>query len=300
MSKSSSNTSKRSSLKNFVILTKFILSFAVSLSALFVYVIGKGDIDLRMILVTLSVLLVAMGVSTLNQVQEYKNDAKMPRTAHRPVACGMISPNIAILIALSLIASSLALIYWLIGLIGVDLFLFAFLWYNGVYTPLKRKSAFAVVPGAILGVIPPAVGWLAAGEKLFTLEFVSLGLFYFIWQIPHFWLLVMLYHKDYKEGGYPTAMSLFGKLRLQRVTFAWLMLTINVGIFKAFIFDPYSKIILFLLIATAVWGFFASVPLLKNNFKLSDAKKVFWHINLSFWTVSILLAVDAYISHHIT
>lgn len=295
----SPSISNRYNPAHFVVLTKFVLSFAVSLSALFVYIIAKGDLDLRGIEVTLSVLLVAMGVSALNQVQEYRSDAMMDRTKHRPVASGAISPTSAIVLAALLILSALWLIYALIGMIGVDLFLFAFLWYNGVYTPLKKRSAFAVVPGAILGVIPPAVGWLAGGEHLFTLDFIALALFYFIWQVPHFWLLVMLYHSDYKEGGYPTAMTLFGKMSLQNVTFAWLMMTIYTGAFWVWIYEPYSKVILALLILVGIWGFVASLPLLKKEFRLSDAKRVFWHINLAFWGVSILIAIDAYLSHHV-
>ena len=195
-------------IKDFFIVTKFVLSFAVSLSALFAYIMAKGEIGLDMFLATFSVLLVAMGVSTLNQVQEYREDAKMERTKNRPIASGRMSPRTGTIIAVVLILLSFALIYSLLGLTGINFFAFAFIWYNLMYTPLKKRSALAVVPGAILGVIPPAIGWLAAGHALFELEFIALAVYYFIWQVPHFWLLVMLFHGDYKDGGYPTAMRL--------------------------------------------------------------------------------------------
>jgi len=294
----SNHSNQTKYLANFVTLTKFVLSFAVSLSAFFAYMIAKGDVDMRGVGITIAVLLVAMGVSVLNQVQEYPSDALMERTKHRPVASGAISPTGAILIAALLIVASLLLVYSLIGMIGVDLFLFAFIWYNAVYTPLKKKTAFAVLPGALLGVIPPAVGWIAGGESLLTLDFIAMAIFYFIWQVPHFWLLVMLHHHDYERGGYPSALRFFGKNSLQKITFVWLMLTIDSGIFWVYIFEPYSKVIVLLLIAVGIWGFVASLPLLKEDFELKDAKRVFWHINLAFWSVSILLAIDAYISHH--
>jgi len=188
-------------IKDFIVLTKFVLSFAVSLSALFAYIMAKGEMGFDMFLATLSVLLVAMGVSTLNQVQEYKSDAKMARTKHRPIASGKMSPRTGIIIAAVLIVLAMLLIYSLLGLTGVNIFMFAFIWYNAMYTPLKKKSALAVIPGAILGVIPPAIGWLVAGHSLIELEFISIAMYYFIWQVPHFWLLVMLFHGDYKDGG---------------------------------------------------------------------------------------------------
>ena len=282
-------------IKDFIVLTKFVLSFAVSLSALFAYIMAKGETGLDMYLATLAVLLVAMGVSTLNQVQEYKSDAKMDRTKHRPIASGRWSPTTGIIIAAVLISLSLVLIYSLIGMIGVDLFLFSFIWYNAVYTPLKKKSALAVVPGAILGVIPPAIGWITAGHSLQEPQFFALGLFYFVWQVPHFWLLVMLFYGDYKDGGYPTAMKLFGRVSLQKLTFVWLVLTIQTGIFMVSVFKPESTVIFALLIITGLLGFASSLQLLSKNFELRDARKIFYQINLAFLSTVILVSIDEYL-----
>jgi protoheme IX farnesyltransferase len=285
-------------IKDFIVLTKFVLSFAVSLSALFAYIMAKGDIGVNMFMATFAVLLVAMGVSTLNQVQEYKEDALMERTKHRPIASGKWSPRTAIIIAALLIIASLVFIYNLLGYIGVDLFLFSFIWYNVFYTPLKKKSALAVVPGAILGVIPPAIGWLAAGHSLGEPQFFALGLFYFVWQVPHFWLLVMLHYGDYKGAGYPTAMRLFGKTSLQRLTYFWLMLTIMTGFFMVIVFQPQSQIIIGVLVLTALLAFVSSLQLLKMNFELKDARKVFWQINLAFLGTVILISIDQYLKVH--
>jgi len=285
-------------IKDFFVVTKFILSFAVSLSALFAYIMAKGEVGFDMLLATFSVLLVAMGVSTLNQVQEYKEDAKMERTKNRPIAAGRMSPNTGYIISTILIVFSMILIYSLIGLTGINIFMFAFIWYNLMYTPLKKKSALAVVPGAILGVIPPVIGWLVAGNSLMELEFLSLALYFFIWQVPHFWLLVMLFHGDYKDGGYPTAMRLFGQASLQRLTFVWLVFTIQAGIFMVSVFEPYTTTII-LTSMIALFAFISSLELLKESFQLSNARSVFWKINASFLGVIILLSIDEYIKHHI-
>ncbi|MCO4844653.1 MAG: protoheme IX farnesyltransferase [Sulfurovum sp.] len=286
-------------IKDFFVVTKFILSFAVSLSALFAYIMAKGEIGLDMFLATFSVLLVAMGVSTLNQVQEYREDSKMERTKNRPIAAGRMSPRTGTIIAVVLILISLAFIYSLLGITGINFFAFAFIWYNLMYTPMKKRSALAVVPGAILGVIPPAIGWLVAGHTLFELEFIALAVYYFIWQVPHFWLLVMLFHGDYKDGGYPTAMRLFGEGTLQRLTFVWLMLTIQAGVFMVYTFNVYSNITIALSIAFGVWAFMTSIKLLKKEFHLTDARSIFWKINAAFLGIIILLSIDEYIKHHL-
>jgi protoheme IX farnesyltransferase len=260
---------------------------------------AKGEVGLDMIYATLAVLLVAMGVSTLNQVQEYKEDAQMERTKNRPIAAGRMSPKTGVILASTLILISLLAIYSLLGFVGVDIFIFAFIWYNAMYTPLKKKSALAVVPGAILGAIPPAIGWLVAGHSLMELEFIALALYFFIWQVPHFWLLVMLFHGDYKDGGYPTAMRLFGQVSLQRLTFVWLILTIQAGVFMVSVFNVYSNITIALTVMVGIWAFISSLELLKQNFKLSNARSVFWKINAAFLGVIILLSIDEYIKHHI-
>lgn len=286
-------------IKDFIVVTKFVLSFAVSLSALFAYIMAKGEVGLDMLLATFAVLLVAMGVSTLNQVQEYKSDAKMERTKNRPIASGRMTPQSGLIIGIVLIVLSMALIYSLLGLTGVNIFMFAFIWYNAMYTPLKKKSALAVVPGAILGVIPPAIGWLVAGHTLFELEFIAIALYFFIWQVPHFWLLVMLFHGDYKDGGYPTAMRLFGQASLQRLTFVWLIFTIQAGIFLVWVYQPYTVTML-LSVLIGIWAFISAFELLSDTFELQNARSVFWKINAAFLGIIILLSIDEYIKHHIS
>jgi len=287
-------------IKDFFVLTKFVLSFAVSLSALFAYVMATGEIGTDMFIATFAVLLVALGVSTLNQVQEYKEDALMERTKHRPIASGRLSPRAGILIAAVLIIVSIVLIYDLLGLAGVNLFLFSFIWYNAFYTPLKKKSALAVVPGALLGVVPPAIGWLAAGHSLMEHEFYALGLFYFIWQIPHFWLLVMFHHVEYKGAGYPTALRLFGRNSLQRLTFIWMLFTIQAGIYMASVFVISSTVIMYVLVLAAILCLISSLQLLVKNFELKHARKVFWQFNVLFLLTVILVAVDVMLERSVS
>ena len=169
------------------------------------------------------ILLLASGASALNQFQERDYDAKMTRTLKRPLPALEIKPNIAIILSLILILMGLLLViiggYWVTLLLGI----FNLLWYNGLYTWLKRKTAFAVVPGALTGAIPVFMGWTSAGGNLTDPFPLLLGFFIFMWQVPHFWLLGMIYEKDYKNAGFPVISNLFNRNQINRIIFSWLI-----------------------------------------------------------------------------
>ena len=132
------------------------------------------------------------------------------------------------------------------------------------------------------------------------LEFIALAAYYFIWQVPHFWLLVMLFHGDYKDGGYPTAMRLFGQASLQRLTFVWLIFTIQAGIFLVWTFEVYPMYDCSFCTGWCMGILSASFELLKSSFELKNARSVFWKINAAFLAIIILLSIDEYIKHHIS
>jgi len=273
-------------------LTKFRLSAAVTLSAVFAFVLAGGGSAAVLGLSTLAVLLLALGVSALNQYQEYKSDAKMARTKRRPIPSGRISPDDALALSGMLIAAASLLVYRELGYPGLLLFLFVPLWYNGLYTPLKRHSAFAVLPGGLLGMIPPAIGWMAAGKSLAEPEFLALGLLFFIWQVPHFWLLMARHHSDYRVAGFPTAVEAFGAVGFRRVLFVWWMLTVFCGIYAAVIFAMQNQALWLLLSSLAAAATFSGVRLLLNELTPERAGLLFTWINLFLLATVTLLSAD--------
>ena len=94
--------------------------------------------------------------------------------------------------------------------------------YNGVYTPLKRVTPFAALPGSFIGALPPVVGWVAAGGYLSDPTMHLVAFFFFLWQIPHFWLLLLFYEKDYADGGMPSLFDRFDRRQIVRLTFLWI------------------------------------------------------------------------------
>jgi protoheme IX farnesyltransferase len=173
----------------------------------------------------LGIFLLASGSAALNQYQEYHLDAKMDRTKNRPIPSGNVSPLQALLFAFLLSAGGSYLLYWSTGFESMQLGILALIWYNAVYTPLKRKTAFAVVPGSVIGAIPPMVGYVAAGGSLNDPQILAFAFFMFMWQVPHFWLLVMKNGADYRKAGFPTIADVYSEKQLKSITYVWIVAT---------------------------------------------------------------------------
>jgi protoheme IX farnesyltransferase len=164
--------------------------------------------------------LLAAGGSALNQVQERDVDARMRRTCRRPVASGRLSACSGLLLALLLVASGLLLLASVDGSTA-GLGAFALLWYNGVYTPLKRITAFAALPGTLCGALPPLIGWAAAGGTPGDYRIVLLAGLLCLWQIPHFWFFALKHRQDFLQAGLPTIFDRFTADQVQRLALVW-------------------------------------------------------------------------------
>jgi heme o synthase len=166
------------------------------------------------------ILLLAFCACALNEAQEHKLDALMERTRRRPIPAGKISPTGAVLLALLLGLLALGLLYLTGGLLAVALGALAVLWYNVIYTYLKRVTSIASVIGSVIGAIPPAMGWVCAGGAIDG-PILSLSFFLLMWQVPHFWLLALRISGDYEQAQFPTFVRAMGPDSLSRITFMW-------------------------------------------------------------------------------
>uniref|UniRef100_A0A453N787 Heme O synthase n=1 Tax=Aegilops tauschii subsp. strangulata TaxID=200361 RepID=A0A453N787_AEGTS len=167
------------------------------------YVLGSGSIvDIAGLCYTCTgTMMVAASANTLNQVFEIKNDAKMKRTMRRPLPSGRISPVHAAMWATTVGTAGTALLACkandlAAGLAASNLILYAF-----VYTPLKQIHPVNTWVGAVVGAIPPLLGWAAAASELSLNSMILPAALYF-WQLPHFMALAYLCRADYLAGGY--------------------------------------------------------------------------------------------------
>jgi len=145
--------------------------------------------------------LTAASASILNQHVERAYDALMPRTRNRPLPGGRITPAEAlacgVIFGVLGIAYLLLMVNVLTALLGA-ITLSSYVW---VYTPMKRYSSLNTVIGAIPGAIPPMMGWTAA-TGLLGPQALALFSILFLWQMPHFLAIAILYKRDYAAGGF--------------------------------------------------------------------------------------------------
>lgn len=211
------------SLRILLELSKVRIAVLSTASAVAGYFLAARGLSPDVLAVIAGVFVLASGAAALNQVQEPDIDARMRRTADRPIPSGRISRGQALVIALSLIVLGLALLdgHGLAPLFGA----LTVLWYNGVYTPLKRVSAFAAIPGGVVGALPPVIGWVAGGGAPTDPRIIAVAFFFFVWQVPHFWLLLLRFGDDYARAGLPTLTRIFSRAQLSRIVYVWMIAT---------------------------------------------------------------------------
>ena len=206
-------------------LGKTRISLLASLSTATGYFLATGDVALHMLVPTTAVFLIACGSCGLNQYQDREIDRFMERTKSRPIPSGKMTPETALSISLGLTLAGLFILLYEAEKLALGLGLFAVLWYNSVYTPLKKRTAFATLPGALVGAIPPLLGWVSGGGDLFDRQVWGVALFFYIWQVPHFWLLLLGFAADYRKAGIPSLTSRFTAEQMKAIIFIWILST---------------------------------------------------------------------------
>ena len=149
------------------------------------------------------VALLAAGGSALNQVLEQDLDCLMERTSMRPLPRKELTPATAAAFGGAAILAGLTCLWGAGGLAPPFLGSLALIWYLAVYTPLKRRTSFALPIGALCGMLPPLIGWCLAGGAVSDYRIVLLTGLLYLWQVPHFWLLQRRYARDYHRAGLP-------------------------------------------------------------------------------------------------
>ncbi len=209
-------------------LTRPGISLAVGLSALAGYALAADDLSDGASLFAGTFALSA-AVSVLNQIQERDRDARMQRTKARPLARGVINAGQGGLIFAALLTLC-ALCLWPFLSWGVLLVLVVVLGlYNGLYTLMKPVTGWAMIPGAACGALPFWIGWLSGGGGLVAVTPVYFFALYFVWQMPHFWMLAESNADDYAAAGFPVPANNFSGFSRQAIPRIWALALAMLG-----------------------------------------------------------------------
>ena len=272
-------------------LGKVRISLPVSLSALTGYVLMTGKIGAEGWWLAAGVFLMSCSSSALNHLQEHKTDALMPRTKNRPVPSGRIKPGTALYIAIAFFATGAAILLTHFIPAAFLVSALTLISYNAIYTPLKKVTAFAVVPGSLVGALPPYIGWLAAHGSIADSRIFWVALFFFIGQIPHFWLLLLMFGKEYSLAGYPTLHTIFNEQQIKRLSFTWILATIGSALIVALnvLQGHTASFILLIYIFYLLFSIVISLFVKKNL----EARPTFFKLNFLYLFMMIFVIVDS-------
>jgi protoheme IX farnesyltransferase len=283
-------------LKAWLEFSKLKIMIPVSLTGFTGYFAFNPHFSSGVFILSFGVLMMAIAASALNQIQEVELDQKMTRTCKRPLPSERITINQALLFFLFNLIIGASAIYYAGNLKALIIGFLTLIWYNGVYTYSKRMTAFAVVPGALTGALPPLIGWVAAGGGVWEKPIVFIQFLIFIGQIPHFWLLILKYGEEYKHAGLPSLTDIFNGIQIKWLTFSWVAASVVAALFLCYfeiIKNPVIIVILIVISGYIIWQF---LDLLKNQADNMNYKRYSIFLDSYFLLVLLLLISDKIIS----
>ncbi len=254
------------------------------------YILAYGGVSWPLVLLTAGVFTLACGSSALNQLQERDIDRRMKRTMGRPLPSGTVTPRYAFVTAVICLAAGSLAILASSNFTATALGLLTVFWYNGIYTPLKRVTAFAAVAGGVVGAIPPVIGWVAGGGSPTDPRILALAVFFFMWQIPHFWLLLLFTAgDDYEKAGLPSLTKVFSFEQVARISFMWIFGTAIVCVAVPLFGITEAGWVNVGLFVAGVWLVWRSARILRATTGVVAFRHAFNRVNVyALWVVSLL------------
>jgi protoheme IX farnesyltransferase len=273
-------------------LGKVTISVPVALTGFLGYFLYKPELDPAAILTIFGIFFLSLASGSINQIQERKTDALMKRTAGRPIPAGIISLRSAILFSILCALAGTSLLMLTGYALAAALGLFTLAWYNLVYTPLKRITAFAVLPGALIGALPPLIGWAAAGGDPLDMEILTVAFLLFVGQMPHYWLLLLKIGSEFRDAGMPVITSLFDPRQIRNLSFIWIAATGVVVMMLPATPIIRNRGISLILIAAAVLFLIRMFQLTYRGDLIKHWKKAFITVNLFYLILILVLIAD--------
>lgn len=283
-----------SSLLIFLEIIKFKITILVSFTTGLGYILAANKISFSLFYSVIGIFLLACSASALNHYQERDTDRLMDRTANRPIPSGKVTPGTVLLISIIIFIIGSIVLLTATNLLTLGIGYLTFIWYNAVYTPLKKITSWAIIPGSLVGALPPIAGWTAAGGYVFDSRIMIISLYFFVWQIPHFWLLLMLYADDYRKGGFPILTDVLNLSQLKRITFMWLIAAVSIAMLIPLFGIINFRVSSLLLAAISVWMIITAIKFLYSDNGRKPIINSFIKINFYTLVLITVLSLDKF------
>src|SRR5580704_8959673 len=184
------------------------------------------------VIASTALLCIAVGAGAagaLNMWYDADIDAKMSRTAGRPIPRGTITPSEALAFGMTMAGFSIVTLGVLVNWFAAALLAFTIFFYVAIYTMwLKRSTAQNIVIGGAAGALPPMIGWAAATGSI-AMEPIVLFLIIFFWTPPHFWALSLYRTEDYVRAGIPMLPVVAGATETRRQILLYTLILAPLG-----------------------------------------------------------------------
>lgn len=178
-------------LKPYLEMVKLHLCLYIGLSAIFGHVMACQRFSFDSLLLGFFVFFLACGSAVLNNIQDRNYDCFFPRTCNRSLPQKKIPVLNAAIFAMALMVFGLSGVLLATGFFPFFWGVMALACYNGLYTPVKKRSLLAIVPGCLSGMLPPLIGWTATGSTLSDPHILMIMTIFGLWQIPHFFIILL-------------------------------------------------------------------------------------------------------------
>ena len=230
MSTAAVNTGISPLVRDLVALTKPRVTLLVLSTAAVGMGIAPGTLGpVRALWMLLGTWLCVASANALNCFIERESDKRMRRTSNRPLPAGRLDPALARAFGLFLGVVSLPVLALATNLVTSVLGFVALVSYVGVYTPMKQRSTFALIVGAVPGALPPLMGYAAVSGELGA-KGVLLFALLFLWQIPHVIGLGAFRREDYVAAGIRVLPAVLGAERTRIHAISWCLLLVSVSL----------------------------------------------------------------------
>lgn len=284
---------------DYLALTKPRLSLLSVLTTLVGYLAARPPANpTKLVLLMVGASLAAGGVAALNQWMESDTDARMRRTADRPIPTGKIPTGSAFVLGWLMCIAALFLIFAKVGMLAALFTLLTIISYLGWYTPAKRTSRWSTEIGAIAGAFPPLIGWSAAEGGVSALGWILFGILLF-WQIPHFMAVAWTYRREYSAVNFP---MLPVRDEAGHHVAGWALITTVILIGLSALPTPLghtSWIYFWVTLVLGAWFIFSAVRFLRPEGRDLAARRLFL-VSITWLPLQLAaLVADRLLHHHL-